>query len=1324
MAKAEEVLNGNNNTTTPADIDQIIAQIDQAKAQLQGQDKLNHDKATGETTVNQLPELSQSQKDALNDVIAKAPTRTDVEAALAKAEALNQEMHHLKDAIQDQPSVETSSNFVNEDPAERQAYEDAVAKAKDIINGTNPTTDKADIAQAIAAVTTAKDALNGEEKLEHDKTDAKDDLSHLDHLTDAQKQALTEAINQAPTRSDVSNKVQQAKALDQEMHQLAEKVTTANKDVQTPNYKDASPERQQAVDKAIQRAEAIVNPSTGPNTSTADVTHALNDLKQALQQLDGDQRIAEQKVNVENNVNHLNHLNEPQKAALQQALAQASTLKQIAAIEKVATALDKVMGALQQAIAQQPGVEAKTNYDQADEDKQQAYDEAIANAKQLAKQNAKAPTIEQALQAIEKVKQALNGDAKLNETKPKALQYIDQLPSLNDQQKAKIKADIANSSNLNDIAESVSQAVELNDAMQALKDKLQELDPSVKTSVAYQNADDDLKYQFDEVLSQAQAMLNPTAGSAADINEIEGLIQALSDAKQALNGEQRLQQAKDNAINNLKHLAERQIAEINKANATDESKQQAIDAVNQALQQAIAQINQAQHIQDVTTDKSQSEATIKDIHADEIPKAKLDTNASDQVQHQQVAQEIENNHNLTEAEKAQLAKQLSEALNQANQQINQAKTKEEIAAAQKAYQQAVEAIKATINAKEQAKEAIKQLANQKRQAIEQNPDLSPSERQHALDDIAKAEQQALQAIEQAQTAPNVQQASTDGLNALAQTIIWDTDQHPLVYTKPTLTLQEALVAGKVVVHRDEMISPDQIIAQLDLVEGLTAHVVSIPSTAELSDQLNAVVQVRLANGDITEVNVPVEVKETPLNIAKQQAKAQIDQAIQQAQAEVEQRNDLTPDEKRQVTAQLENERRQAHVAIDQITQESQIPREQQSIISAINDLAHTPSLSKTKQHSIKRIDNVVQQQIDIINRAKGLSDSDKAKIIDELKDMTQRISKDINSKTSVNEVTQSTEKAINEIIERVKLNIKKAQAQTQLTRLATLKTQEILNNRNISDQVKQQAINKVHQIEHDALTAIKRAASTVDVDRILIDALRRIAAIDISTPSTPSRLIVSDVSAVHKIAELAGKLDSLHQNTLGTLNGNGDHFIGATPNNGNHKDKAKDKSRLTTDTDTLINSVIGTLEKSIGAVAIGGLFTSLWFILAKRRRKEEEDESTINLDEHKTHVDNEEGHKIDPSNLLVATKRRRDSDEEVEERQTKANHRKATTEHNCNASSEDATTETKIANEDNHYPPLVAKKKQQEEQAHKTTSKKATNKPLKRSKRNKRKKKK
>ena len=73
-------------------------------------------------------------------------------------------MHQLENEVHLENSIKQSSNYINEDPASQNAYNDALQKAKNIINAVpDKTLDKTTIEQALNQLQSASEALHGEQ---------------------------------------------------------------------------------------------------------------------------------------------------------------------------------------------------------------------------------------------------------------------------------------------------------------------------------------------------------------------------------------------------------------------------------------------------------------------------------------------------------------------------------------------------------------------------------------------------------------------------------------------------------------------------------------------------------------------------------------------------------------------------------------------------------------------------------------------------------------------------------------------------------------------------------------------------------------------------------------------------------------------------------------------------------------------------------------------------------------------------------------------------------------------------------------------------------
>ncbi|HIH6217403.1 TPA: DUF1542 domain-containing protein, partial [Staphylococcus aureus] len=451
----------------------------------------------------------------------------------------------------------------------------------------NPTLDKSQVEQLTQAVTTAKDNLHGDQKLARDQQQAVTTVNALPNLNHAQQQALTDAINAAPTRTEVAQHVQTATELDHAMETLKNKVDQVNVDKVQPNYTEASTDKKEAVDQALQAAQSITDPNNGSNANKDAVEQALTKLQEKENELNGNERVAEAKTQAKQTIDQLTHLNADQIASAKQNIDQATKLQPIAELVDQATQLNQSMDQLQQAVNDHTNVEQTVDYTQADSDKQKAYKQAIADAENVLKQNANKQQVDQALQNILNAKQALTGDERVALAKTNGKHDIDQLNALNNAQQDGFKGRIDQSDDLNQIQQIVDEAKALNRAMNQLSQEITGNEGRTKGSTNYVNADTQVKRVYDEAVDKAKEALNKATGQNLTAEEVIKLNDAVTAAKQALNGEERLNNRKSEALQRLDQLthlnnAQRQLAiqQINNA----ETLNKASRAINRAVQ--------------------------------------------------------------------------------------------------------------------------------------------------------------------------------------------------------------------------------------------------------------------------------------------------------------------------------------------------------------------------------------------------------------------------------------------------------------------------------------------------------------------------------------------------------------------------------------------------------------------------------------------------------------------------------------------------------------------------------------------------------------------
>ena len=255
---------------------------------------------------------------------------------------------------------------------------------------------------------------------------------------------------------------------------------------------------------------------------------------------------------------------------------------------------------------------------------------------------------------------------------------------------------------------------------------------------------------------------------------------------------------------------------------------------------------------------------------------------------------------------------------------------------------------------------------------------------------------------------------------------------------PELSIQDALVAGKVAVEKGQEIKDEDILKQLTLVEGVTAKVISKPSTTETGTK-EAVVEITLADGRKVTVKVPVVVYEgerpevNDLAKAKEDAKKQVEEAAKAKIDEIKNNKDLTAEQKQKAEDAINKAKEDAKSQIENATSAGTakaIGKEAAENIKNFDPKA-TPAegvkpvdpskLDEEKAKAIAEIEQAAKDQTDAIKNNKDLTQEQKDKAIKEIEDLKAKAIEDVRKATSKEEVAN--------VVKDVETEIKKVDPQ-------------------------------------------------------------------------------------------------------------------------------------------------------------------------------------------------------------------------------------------------------------------------------------------------------
>lgn len=1273
LQAAQSITDPNNGSNANKDaVEQALTKLQEKENELNGNERVAEAKTQAKQTIDQLTLLNADQIASAKQNIDQATKLQPIAELVDQATQLNQSMDQLQQAVNDHTNVEQTVDYTQADSDKQKAYKQAIADAENVLK---QNANKQQVDQALQNILNAKQALTGDERVALAKTNGKHDIDQLNALNNAQQDGFKGRIDQSDDLNQIQQIVDEAKALNRAMNQLSQEITgNEGRTKGSTNYVNADTQVKRVYDEAVDKAKEALNKATGQNLTAEEVIKLNDAVTAAKQALNGEERLNNRKSEALQRLDQLTHLNNAQRQLAIQQINNAETLNKASRAINRAVQLDDAMGAVQQYIDEHHlDVISSTNYINADDNLKANYDNAITNAtheldKVQGSAIAKAEA-EQLKQHIIDAQKALNGDQNLATAKDKANAFVDTLNGLNQQQQDLAHQAINNADTVTGIANIINDQIDLNNAMETLKHLVDNEIPTAEQTVNYQNADDVAKSNFDDAKRLANTLIN---SDHTNVNDINGAIQTVKDAIQNLNGEQRLQEAKDKAIQNVNKVLADKLKEIEASNATDQDKLIAKNKAEALANSIINNINKATSNQDVSQVQTAGNHAIEQVHANEIPKAKIDANKDVDKQVQALIDEIDRNPNLTDKEKQALKDRINQILQQGHNGINNAMTKEEIEQAKAQLAQALQDIKDLVKAKEDAKNAIKALANAKRDQINSNPDLTPEQKAKALKEIDEAEKRALENIENAQTKDQLNQGLNLGLDDIRNTHVWEVDAQPAVNEIFDATPEQILVNGELIVHRDDIITEQDILAHINLIDQLTAEVIDTPSTESISDSLTAKVEVTLLDGSKVIVNVPVKVVEKELTVVKQQAIESIENAAQQKINDINNHATLTPEQKEAAIAEVNKLKQQA---IEQINNAAdvhtveEVQHQEQAHIEQFNPDQFT--IDQAKSNAIKSITDAIQHMIDEINASKDLTDKEKQEAISKLNQLKEQSIQAIQRAQSIDEITQQLDqfkaqlKVANPFAK--ELEKRKKVAISKIKDISTDKIDRIRNSTIGTAEERQAAMNRINEIVLETIRDINNAHTPQQVEAALNNGIARILAVQIVTSDHSKHSSNSD-----------GQSNSHISIGYGTVN----HPYNSTTSG--HKKKLDQDDEIDPLHMRHFGDRIGNVIKNaLGVVGISGLLASFWFFIAKRRRKEDEEEELEIRDNSKDKKKGSiEGTKHLP--LLFAKRRRKEDEENVE----------VTNEH----------TDEKVLQDNEHSPLLIAKRRKDKEVDVETTT--------------------
>lgn len=298
---------------------------------------------------------------------------------------------------------------------------------------------------------------------------------------------------------------------------------------------------------------------------------------------------------------------------------------------------------------------------------------------------------------------------------------------------------------------------------------------------------------------------------------------------------------------------------------TDDEKAKAKTKVAEEAKKAIEAIEKAKTHDDVSAKTETGKDDIKKINpisGKEAAKKAIDEALAEK------EKAIDARTDLLPEEKEAAKKKAREEAEAAKNAIDKATTSDDI---KKVLDNGLDKI-AKINpvgAKEEAKKAVEEALAYKEKEIDERTDLTPEEKVKAKALAREEAKAAKDAIDKATSIEEIEKA--------LRPFLYQIDQDALVLDRPAFNIEayiQASVTGTVIAERGKAITQADIIAKLNLPESITVISIDLPDTTTLGSKF-AKVTLRLADGTLVTVSVPVEVVESSKE-DKQQNNTQVE----------------------------------------------------------------------------------------------------------------------------------------------------------------------------------------------------------------------------------------------------------------------------------------------------------------------------------------------------------------------------------------------------------------------------------------------------------------
>ena len=500
-------------------------------------------------------------------------------------------------------------------------------------------------------------------------------------------------------------------------------------------------------------------------------------------------------------------------------------------------------------------------------------------------------------------------------------------------------------------------------------------------------------------------------------------------------------------------------AEISNSSLTDEEKTALNNEVDQKANSAKDAINNATTPEAVTTAQGNG---IKNINATSVPT----TSTAKEAAKKAVAEAAEaknsaiDSSNLTDEEKAALKQKVTEAQNGADHAIDNATTNAAVTEAKDNGISAIDGIEVptTSATKEEAITDLNTAVDDAKKAIDQDNNLTDEQKQAAKDQIDSDAKTAQDAINNAKTDNDVNNAVNSGKVAInkdvANAAIDNAVAGKLKEIQDPLTTEEKQAYTDLI--NSEANNAKQNIANATTVEEVTTA------------QTNGV-------NEITNTEIPTT------SSAKDKAIAAINDALQKKTDEINNASNINTQEKTDLINQATEAANAAKNNINNATTNADVDTAQTKGEKAIADVT-VPNLSDVKKESIDLINKALDAKTNEINNASNLSQDEKQGLINDATNAATEAINNINQAQTNDDAKAAATTGVQNIenITIPTLDEAKKNANQAIDDALNSKVNEINNASNLNETEKQKLVDQANEAATTAKNNVEKATTNDD----------------------------------------------------------------------------------------------------------------------------------------------------------------------------------------------------------------------------------------------------